>query len=62
MGTKLGYAKNRAPKTTFRMIVEIEQSLLDEVDKWGAETGKVSRRETVETLLKAGLAAQKDTE
>lgn len=50
------YAKNRQSKKTTRVVVEIETDLLKAVDDWGIKTGKTSRRETVETLLRDRLA------
>lgn len=56
MATNPAYAKNRQPKKTTRVVVEIETDLLKAVDDWGIKTGKTSRRETVETLLRDRLA------
>ncbi|MFC3060007.1 hypothetical protein [Paenirhodobacter populi] len=38
-----------------RLIVELPEELIAEVDEWGAAAGETSRHEAVDALLRAGL-------
>ena len=47
------YRHNLAPKT--RVIVLVENDLIEQVDRWGLSNGMTSRTATIKALLTQGL-------
>lgn len=54
----LGYAANRRKdREVVRVVAELPQQLVEDIDCWGISAGMTSRREAAETLLRKGLEA-----
>lgn len=49
------YTQNIGRKDTTRVVVDLKDDLLAEVDKWGVPAGMRSRADTIRTLLRKGL-------
>ena len=56
------YARNKTPYGgVSRVVVELDQDLVNEVDAWGVPAGKRSRADAIRSLLRTGLDAQNQT-
>lgn len=55
------YAQNRSQQDAVsRVVVDLNNDLVAEVDKWGVPAGMRSRADSIRSLLRAGLDAVKE--
>lgn len=53
-----GYAANRKKdRGAVRLVADLPEQLVNELDRWGVAAGLSSRREATETIIKKGLEA-----
>lgn len=56
------YAHNKQKRDdTVRVVVDLKDELVDEVDAWGVPAGMRSRADSIRNLLRSGLDVETET-